>query len=128
MIKSLPESRWKEYRNLRLESLRNDPLAYGIAIEDEINLSEEEWRSRISNCLFAFDENRIIGMISFKYEELTKMKHIAWINDVYVKTEYRGKGIGSMLMEEAIRKIKKNPGIEKIKLIADPVQRPAINM
>jgi hypothetical protein len=40
-IKKLDASRWQEYRDLRLESLQNDPQAYGSSYEEEKDKPED---------------------------------------------------------------------------------------
>ncbi len=42
VTKSLSPERWKEYADLRLEALKNDPLAFGSSYEEELQLREEE--------------------------------------------------------------------------------------
>ena len=124
--KKLPVERWREFKEIRLFALRKDWIAFGIAYEDEADFTEAEWKTKMKNIIFALDDDIIIGLVEYKFEVLTKMKHIAYINDLYVQKEYWGMGIGRALMEKAIFLIRQNKKIEKIKLVADPIQTRAI--
>ena len=126
--KKLPTKRWNEFKDIRLEALKHDWIAFVVAYEDEMNLSEKEWKEKIKNIIFALNDNIIVGLVEYKFETLNKMRHVAYINDLYIKKNFRGRGIGKKLMEEAILKIRANSEIEKIKLIADPVQKPTISL
>ncbi|MBU0757319.1 MAG: GNAT family N-acetyltransferase [Nanoarchaeota archaeon] len=125
-IKRVPASKWKQYKALRLEALKNDPHSFGNAIEDEIDYPEKEWRRQIRDVLFAVNKDKLVGMIVFKIQTKVKVQHVANIYAMYVKKEYRRKGIASQLINAAIEKIKENPNVEKVKLAADALQKPAI--
>ena len=126
-VKKLPPDRWKEYRNLRLEALKNDPVAFGSSYEEEIKISKVIWKKRIKNTLFALLDGKPVGMIVYVFQNKLKTKHIANIFGVYVKKEYRGKGIGKKLVESAISSIKKNKVIVKIDLTVNPKQKKLLN-
>ena len=55
------------------------------------------------------DGSTLIGwiMIDKAFDFLTG-DEIGWINDLYVKVSYRGKGYSKLLMEEALKEFKKN--------------------
>ena len=90
-IKKLSESRWKDFKDLRLESLKTEPAAFGSSYEEEIRLSKKEWKRRINNSLFACLNEKPIGMILYIFNKKIKTNHIANIFGVYVKKEYRGR-------------------------------------
>ena len=128
IIKKLLADRWEDYRDLRLEALKQDPNAFGSSYEEEVILSKDVWEKRIKDVLFALSNNKPIGMIVFIFDKKMKTKHIANIYGVYVKKEYRGLGIGSKLIKSAISKIMKNKTIIKIKLKVNPKQKAAVNL
>jgi ribosomal protein S18 acetylase RimI-like enzyme len=127
-IKKLPDNRWKDYRDLRLEALMSDPTAFGSSYEEEIILPDEEWVNRINNVLFAILNNKLIGMIVYIFNKGLKIKHIANIYGVYVKKEYRNQGIGKKLLENAISLILTNKNIMKINLSVNPQQVAAVKL
>jgi len=83
-IKKLSANRWKEYRKLRLEALKSEPIAFSSAHEEEKKLSAEEWKKRIKNALFALDENNPMGVIVYVFLDKIQIKHIANIYGFHV--------------------------------------------
>jgi ribosomal protein S18 acetylase RimI-like enzyme len=126
--KKLPENRWKAYKELRLVAIKKDWISFGVAYEDEADYSKKEWQQKMNHTVFALDGEDIVGLIAYDFATLFKMRHVAYINDLYVDQAHRRIGLGSRLLKEVIKEIKKNPKIEKIKLIADPTQVGAIKL
>jgi len=127
-VKKLEEDRWKEYRDLRLEALQKEPIAFGSSYDEEKNISEEEWRKRIENALFALSEDKLIGMIVYIRDNKIKTKHIGNIFGVYVTREYRGQGVGKKLMDSVLTQIQKSKDVVKIKLSVNPEQKAAVKL
>ncbi|MBI1744339.1 GNAT family N-acetyltransferase [Candidatus Acetothermia bacterium] len=127
-VKKLPEDRWKEHRDLRLEALQSDPIAYSSSYEYTEQLSEDVWKRRLSNVLFALSDDKPVGMIVYYFESETKIQHIANIFGVFVKKEYRGQGVGKKLMQSALSEIVKNSAIAKVKLTVTSVQTAAVKL
>ena len=127
-IRKLPDDRWKDYRDLRLEALKNDPSAFGSSLEEEEMLTEDEWKRRIQNGLFAVSEETLIGMIVYAFNRRTKTRHIAEIFGVYVSAGHRGDGFGTRMLEHALLQIRKNGRVVKVKLAVNPEQRVAVKL
>jgi ribosomal protein S18 acetylase RimI-like enzyme len=122
----LPAHRWKDCRELRLEALKNDPLAFGSSYEEEKSISEDEWKTRINNALFVLLNDKPVGMIVYILNPNIKTAHNAEIFSFYVRKAYRGQGLGNMLIETAIEEIRKNATILKIKVKVNPEQKAAV--
>ena len=101
-IEKLPDDRWKDYRDLRLEALKNAPSAFGSSFEEEEVLTEDEWKRRIQNVLFAVSEDTLIGMIVYAFNGRAKTRHSAEIFGVYVSAGHRGEGVGTRMLEHAL--------------------------
>jgi ribosomal protein S18 acetylase RimI-like enzyme len=127
-IRRLPAESWKDYRNLRLEALRSDPSAFGSSVAEEEALTEDEWRRRIKNALFAISDIEPVGMIVYVFSTRTKTKHVADIFGVYVSAERRGKGLGTRLLRRALTEIQENRGIKKVRLSVNPRLLPAVQL
>jgi ribosomal protein S18 acetylase RimI-like enzyme len=129
-INKLPQSKWKDYKSIRLRALRRDPQAFGSSYEEEKKFKAEDWRRRISNAYFAFmrEGDKPIGTIVVYFEIRPKTRHIANIFGVYVDREYRDRGIGTMLLTKALGEILKKKGIVKIKLQVNPKQFAAVKL
>ncbi|MFX1453530.1 MAG: GNAT family N-acetyltransferase, partial [Promethearchaeota archaeon] len=62
-VKKLSSDRWKNYRDLRLEALKSDPIAFSSSYEEEKIFPEKIWKKRINNALFAILNDKLVGMI-----------------------------------------------------------------
>jgi ribosomal protein S18 acetylase RimI-like enzyme len=128
-IKQLGQDRWRDYRNLRLEALETEPLAFGKSYsEEEQGISEQGWKDRIRNMFFAASDGKPIGMAALVVENNLKTKHIANIYSVFVGREYRGRGVGKSLLECVVNETEKNKDITKIKLSVNTEQTAAIRL
>lgn len=128
IIRRLPQSRWKEYKELRLEALRSDPIAFGSSYEEEKKLTHTDWKERMRNVLFAEYDETIVGMAVYFFERKKKARHIAHIFGVYVKKKYRSRGVASALIENALKKIQERESIVKVSLAVNPAQVDAVRL
>jgi ribosomal protein S18 acetylase RimI-like enzyme len=124
-IKKLDSDRWQDYRDLRLEALKTEPIAFSSSYEEEKSLTELEWRSRINNFLFAISDNKPVGMVGVFCNNRLKTGHVCEIFGMYVRIEYRGQGIGNKLLVAVLEEIQKLKGITKVKIGVNPVQKAA---
>tara|TARA_B100000315_G_scaffold51735_1_gene46157 strand:+ start:32 stop:526 length:495 start_codon:yes stop_codon:yes gene_type:complete len=120
MIKIAKLKNWKEFRDIRLDALRVDPIAFGASHEEESKLSVKDWKNKFGKkerfiFLYYYDK-KVVGMTRVSFELSEKIRHIANVYEVYVKPEYRGKGISSELMKFALKFIKSKRKIKKISL------------
>jgi len=106
---------------MRLRALREHPDAFGMSYEESKDLPLEDSAARLQHkesfILGAFD-GELIGMVGcFRYEAL-KARHRAIIWGVYVVPEAGGRGVARLLMEAAIERARKLPGVETLLLTA----------
>ena len=127
-IGKLSEKEWEKYKEIRLEALKTDPIAFGSSYEEEINRPESHWRNRTVGAVYAFSGDKVVGLMSYKDEDRLKTKHKSGIYSVYVKPEYRDKKVGKKLLEETLRLIKKNKEIIKVNITVNPLQIPAVRL
>lgn len=127
-VKALPPERWREARELRLQALKTDPIAFGSSYEEEESLAEAEWQSRMKNALFAVSDDKPVGTITYVFSDRVKTKHIARIFGVYVDPNYRGRGFGKKLLRNALELIQKNKGVVKIQLMVNQDQDAAVEL
>lgn len=132
-IVQLDPSEWIEYKAFRLKALQKEPLAFGKSYEEAAGVGDEYWKERLIDgqtnqknfYLFAKEGNQLIGMIGVHSQDLIRCAHVAEMVGMYVDDAFRGKGVGRMLVETLIEKLKQR-GIEKVKLLVHTVQLPAI--
>ncbi len=131
---SLPVEHWKEYRELRLRALREDPEAFSSVYATARDLPDDFWQGRLAKALqgekewllFGRDQGRLVGMIGAFVEEGSP--DTATIVSVYVPKEERGKGISRRLMEEMLMLLSEKPGLRKARLAVNVSQLAAVRL
>ena len=134
-IIKLPPERWEEYKNLRLEALKDSPASFSKSYELIAQKPDEYWKDAIKKyegvegvIFFAQANGKLIGMIGIDYKSDPKIKHSVTIAGFYVTPEFRNKGVGKKLFIEAIENIKTLEGVIKIDLDVNTDNTTAINM
>lgn len=128
-ITQLSPSEWQTYKQIQLEALQNDPQAFGSSYDEWIHFSDEKWQERPANpatTLFIAKENTTpIGLVGVYINPKEEYK-VADIWGMYVNNSYRGMGIGKQLVGAVLEKMTGLPNVEKIKLMVNIDQIPAI--
>jgi len=114
-IIKLEESRWKEYKSLRLFALKNENFAFLSKYEDELKLKPKDWKKRIFSGIFAQENEKLIGTVACVFSKKEKTKHVAELVALYVLPDYRKKGVAKKLLNYFVQGCKEN-NIKKIKL------------
>lgn len=107
-------------RELRLEGLRNEPVAFASDYEEEaarpLAHTEEQLRERSDGTIFVAEMNSaFVGMAGIGQERHAKQKHNAILWGVYVQPAWRGKKIAAMLLDACIDWARGH-AIQKVKL------------
>ncbi|WP_392535102.1 GNAT family N-acetyltransferase [Nostoc sp. C117] len=111
IIRKLTKDDAEDYRQIRLEALYTNPESFGTTYDEEAIKTIEQFRDRIpvgrNNFILGCSEDKdLIGIVVFQQESRIKLRHKAYITSMYVKQEYRGKGIAKLLLNELIEKAK----------------------
>ncbi len=130
-IRKLDLDEWEKYKAFRLEALKESPTAFATSYDEDNSLSDLEWQEKLKRSgdglLFAFVDDKIVGMLGYFVEKYAKHKHSAVLHGFYVDLGARGVGVGSMLMEKIINKIKKE-GFVKAKTFVYTSQDAAVGL
>lgn len=126
---------WEQYKKLRLESLKECPTAFASSYEENKDQPEAKWETYIerslnsdgSIMLCAYDDEKMVGMMVSTWEDRMKTAHIAHINGVYVKPEYRGQGLAGKLYKELLKEIRGLNRFHKVVLQVTAKNKPAFN-
>ena len=127
LIKTLTEVDAKQFWPLRLRALRENPQAFGASYEEELNTPIDKLISHFSSnfilpleenfMLGAFNKNNeMVGVVGFRREKRTKLRHKGNLWGMYVVSELAQTGIGKALLSELLNKAKSLANLEQINL------------
>ena len=129
---SLPASRWREARQIRLEALRDSPQAFAVPYDHEAAHPDEFWIGRLREAedgrayaIYAEHDGKLVGMIGAFFEAGPE---VATIVAMYVSPSYRGRGVGRQLVEAIIERLGRHPGTEKATLMVNVEQLAAVEL
>ncbi len=106
------------YKSFFIKALINDEESFRITPQDDANAPFPTSDKEDSFTLGAFDENRLIGVVSFAREGMNreKLRHKGLLFRMVVSETYRGLGIAKNLIYEVIGRVQNIPDIEQINL------------
>ncbi len=82
---------------------KNNPALTVVTIETAV--LQRMNRDKLPLCLVAFLEDKPVGTVALKIREMeTHPQYEHWLGNVFVLPEKRNRGIGSSLIEEAMKK------------------------
>jgi ribosomal protein S18 acetylase RimI-like enzyme len=120
---------WRDLRAIRLEALRSEPAAYSSSFEETLARSDEHWQQRLASDdsvhLLARAQSRPIGMVGGYLGSDEGDESVAVVFGMYVAREYRGRGIGKLLLSSLIDRLSAFPQITTIRLGVTETQDPA---
>jgi ribosomal protein S18 acetylase RimI-like enzyme len=115
------ESDAQTFRDLRLEALRNHPVAYSSDFAAYAERPLHFWLDRLRSLgendaiFFALHGETLIGMCGIYRERSPKTQHYATVYAVYVQPGWRGLGIADGLIGQCLE-WGKNRGVKFAKL------------
>ena len=110
-IRPLTAHEWQQYRQIRLRSLVDSPNAFGSTIAAEKDRSDEAWTTRLLLATSSGKDYPLIAEISGVNNEFagllwakedTTDTSVVNIFQMWVAPEYRGQGVATKLLREAI--------------------------
>lgn len=119
------------YRSVRLHGLHERPPAFGSLPETEPNLTETTVRLAESEdrCFFgAFQDKQLLGIVRLSRYEAANEKHRAYLAGLYVLSEFRRRGCGRALVNQALHRAAMTAGIRRVNLTVVTQQKNAIRL
>lgn len=106
IIRRATEADWPALRAIRLQALRDAPLAFASTYEREVAFTDDVWRSRTTtSALFLAldddsDDDSVVGTATGFVDETepTAVKLVA----MFVVPEARGRGCAGLLVDEVV--------------------------
>ena len=120
-IRSVTPDDVMQFSGVRLRSICEEPLAFGMSEEEEkaqaLEAVAERLRAREDSfVLGAFDSDTLVGTTGLRRMDSQKFRHRAMLWGVYVVPEYRGRGIARLLVGEALNRASGMDGLEIVAL------------
>ena len=122
-VRLLNEGDAAGYQELRLRSLRENPVAFLSSAADEEGRSPAEIARRVtpaadgSLCVFgAFADEQLAGILTFVRQPREKVRHAGELCGMYVATEFRRRGLGAALIDAVVAHACSLPGMRQLKL------------
>lgn len=133
VIQRLIPSDVAEYRRIRLRGLRESPTAFGSSFEVEVKRPMKMFVGRLEQedgkwTFGAFENNRIVGVVTLIREDGKKERHKASIFGMYVDPEMRRKGIARELLRRAIETAQRVRGLKQLRLSVIETSRAALRL
>ena len=111
------------YQSLRLQALQESPTAFSASYSDEAGRSLAEIESRVtpaadgSKCVFgAFVDDELVGILAFIRPVRAKLLHCAELAGMFVAGDFRRRGIGGALVDQALAHARSLPNLRQLKL------------
>ncbi|WP_102029279.1 GNAT family N-acetyltransferase [Salirhabdus sp. Marseille-P4669] len=134
LVTVLGEQDAKEYWELRLKALKNHPEAFGTSYQEALNRenpieqTKKNLTSEESITFGAYDEEKLVGMVTLLCSSREKESHKASIVAMYVDDDYRKNGIGRQLIFKAINTARRLKHVEQLLLQVVSANKPAIKL
>jgi ribosomal protein S18 acetylase RimI-like enzyme len=129
-VRRLRAEEWAELRELRLQALRTDPLAFGSTLARELDFPESRWRewaerganSTESSTWVAADRSgRFLGIAVLAFVDG------GWnVFSMWMAPEARGLGVGSRLLDSALAWLAADRPEAPVRLLVNPRQAAAV--
>lgn len=132
-IRRLTPTDSSEFQTLRLTGLKDEPASFGSSYEEEKDFSVSTIEGRLAirpdrGPFGAFENESLIGVVALGREDRVKLKHKALIWGMYVKPEFRGKGIARALLGEVLSLARSVPEVKQVNLCVNARNPVAIRL
>ena len=121
------------FQDIRLAALQDTPTAFGSSFEEERDFSSSVIEGRLAvnpdrGPFGAFEGSELVGLVAFGRENQKNLAHKAFVWGMYVKPEYRGKGIAQALLQEALSLARSVPEVLQVNLSVNASNVSAIRL
>jgi RimJ/RimL family protein N-acetyltransferase len=91
---------WQVYREVRLTSLADEPAAFGSTLDEELQLSAQDWRNRLTNAAVFLGKRN--GEVAGTATGLPTAEDQAEMVGVWVCPAARGTGLAAELIQAVL--------------------------
>lgn len=133
IIRELNHQDTDAFLALKRRGLTTDPDSFVATLEDDSPSYPEIVRDRLTEAsiesgdivLGAFSPE-LIGIVAITRNKRRKRQHKADLHGMYIVPEYRGRGLGKMLLATSLNMAQHMKGLEEIQLIVAVHNREAV--
>ena len=116
-VRILAETDFARYRRLRLEALELDGRFFASSYVEEKNYTDNQWKrlsaERPDNCVIGlFSGDKMIGMTRVIRWDEDPLGQTVLFGRSYIKPEYRGRGLASLLYEARLEWARRIPNVK----------------
>lgn len=117
-ILEITSTQIRSYKEFLAIGLTDDEENFRISPNDDANAPFPTSDTENSFTLGAYVGNELAGVVSFTRDgdEREKLRHKGVLFRMYVSANHRGKGVGKILVDELLRRVRNNSNIEQINL------------
>ena len=119
MIRQLAPPDAEAYSTLREEALQREPFSFGSSPDEDVMRSIDFVRTLLSDerqAVFGAFAPDLVGAVGVRGLPRKKVRHKAEIWGMYLKKEYRGRGMARELVEAAIEFARGLPEVRYVQL------------
>ena len=132
-IRRLTPEDAESFQAFRMAALKTAPTAFGSSFEEELNFPPSVIEGRLAirpdrGPFGAFEDGELVGLVALGRENLKNLAHKCLVWGMYVKPEYRGKGIAQALLEEALSLARSVPEVLQVNLSVNASNASAIRL
>ncbi len=131
-IRRIRAEEWQAYREIRLDALRTDPLAFGSTLERETAFPPETWQERVRSGALADRRATFVaesGMARLVGIATVIPKADAFeVVAMWVHPDTRGRGLGGALLDAALAWVESSSPTARIVLGVNPSQEAAVRL
>lgn len=117
-IKEITSHQIKEYKDFLTRGLINEQGSFGVTPEEEASAPFPTEDAEDSFTLGAYADKDLIGVVSFIRDtrDRVKLRHKGRLIRMFVSDSHRGRGVGKLLVEELLKRVRNIHDIEKVTL------------
>ena len=121
LLRRLTPADASDYQALRLAALRAEPFAFSSSYEEERDYSASVIKGRLAarmdrGVFGAFENDELVGLVALGRLDGVKLSHKALIWSMYVRPEFRRKGLARALLGAALSLAGQVPGVQQVNL------------